>query len=209
MTTDFRSDVFTSEIDLSFTTQLRASSWAVILGASKEGPLDPTFVTDGPDGVSVYGKPDAAVSFMHHSMLAFLEEGGGAWMKRVTDGTAEYGGAMITNRNKDIELDAANADAKYMWGDGTTLWVLNTTDAKMYAYTIGTGQRDSDKDIDLETGNDAPAGMHGNGTHIWVLDTTAADRQAVRLQHRQCCVRQRQRRISTSVRQSTPTVQRF
>ena len=35
---------------------------------------------------------------------------------------------------KDYTLDSANGNPESIWSDGTTMWVLDTTDVKLYAY---------------------------------------------------------------------------
>ena len=157
MTDNYRSDTYTSEIDLSFTTQLRSASYIMACGESKEGPLTPEFITDGPDGVSIYGKPDARVSMLHHSFIAFLKEGGGAWIKRVTDGTADTGGALVQNLGDssgrilgaeahtarapdDVDLDTAgNAD--------------DVEDTLFYIHAIGPGKYSSNIQCDIASNN--------------------------------------------------------
>ena len=153
MTTGYRSDVYTSEIDLTFTTQLAAASWAVALGQSKEGPLTPQFVTDMPDFVSIYGEPDASVSFLHHSAQAFLREGGGMWIKRVTDGTATYGGKVITTSSSPTVVNGS-ADA-----NDTTTAPANPTDIVfdsdeiLYIYAIGPGKYSSNIECEIVSNN--------------------------------------------------------
>ena len=153
MTTNYRSDVFTSEIDLTFTTQLAAASWAVALGQSKEGPLTPQFVTDGPDFVSIYGEPDASVSFLHHSALAFLKESGGMWIKRVTDGTAKYGGKIIPQTgtsNDEITGVKTDSDAEITVNPED---ISFDTHDVLYIYAIGPGKYSSNIECEIVSNN--------------------------------------------------------
>ena len=150
MTTGYRSDVFTSEIDLTFTTQLAAASWAVALGQSKEGPLTPQFVTDGPDFVSIYGEPDASISYLHHSALAFLKEGGGMWIKRVTDGTATYGGRMVTKDSDGINgVNTLVAETPI----SNPVDVTFGDDDVFYIYAIGPGAYSSNIECEIISNN--------------------------------------------------------
>ncbi len=57
-----------------------------------------------------------------------------------------------------------------MWGDGTTIWVVDSTDDKLYAYTLATGAYDSSKDIDLNALNASAVGIWSDGTVMWVVD---------------------------------------
>ena len=70
-------------------------------------------------------------------------------------------------------LAAAGNDAPHgIWSDGTTMWVVDAVDAKIYAYNLATKQRDSDKDFDTldAAGNDAPRGLWSDGSTMWVAD---------------------------------------
>ena len=59
-----------------------------------------------------------------------------------------------------------------LWSDGTTLWVSDWVDDRIYAYDLATRQRDSTKDFDtLEAaGNTGPQGIWSDGTTMWVAD---------------------------------------
>ena len=73
-----------------------------------------------------------------------------------------------------INLAAANADPFGLWGDGTTIWVGDSADAKLYAYTRATGAADSAKDLTLDSNNTDPTGLWGDGTTLWVTDSSDA-----------------------------------
>ena len=76
--------------------------------------------------------------------------------------------------SRDINAAAAagNTNAVGMWGDATTLYVSDSADAKLYAYTKATGARDADKDISLHSENENPTGIWSDGTTLWVADDT-------------------------------------
>ncbi len=67
---------------------------------------------------------------------------------------------------------SGNTNPGGIWSDGTTMWVSDTTDDKLYAYNLSTKSQDAGKDFDTlgAAGNTAPAGMWSNGTTIWVAD---------------------------------------
>ena len=73
---------------------------------------------------------------------------------------------------KDINsLQAAgNADPQGMWSDGTTMWVADDADDKLYAYTLSSGARDTTKEFTLHSDNSDPTGTWSDGTTIWVAD---------------------------------------
>ena len=111
-----------------------------------------------------------------------LAVGETAFKVKVTRGTDTETYTVTVERNsaylfgwtptRDINaLEAAgNADPQGMWSDGTTMWVADDEDNKLYAYTLATGAYDSGKDITLHTGNVDPRGIWANGTTIWVAD---------------------------------------
>ena len=73
---------------------------------------------------------------------------------------------------------AGNTSPTGIWSDGTTMWVGDHADDKIYAYTLATGQRDSGKDFDdLEAGNAQPrdrdpsvGGLWFDATIMWMAD---------------------------------------
>ena len=69
--------------------------------------------------------------------------------------------------------DAGNDNPQGIWSNGTTMWVADDDDDKLYAYTLATGARDSARDITslAAAGNDSPRGIWSNGTTMWVVDS--------------------------------------
>ena len=65
---------------------------------------------------------------------------------------------------------ASNANPQGIWSDGTTMWVADDADDKLYAYTLATGVRDATQDITLHTDNGSSKGIWSDGTTIWVAD---------------------------------------
>ena len=65
---------------------------------------------------------------------------------------------------------AGNAAPSSIWSDGTTMWSVDVTDDKVYAYTLSTGARDVDKEWDLHSDNGSPQGIWSDGTTMWVSD---------------------------------------
>ena len=59
-----------------------------------------------------------------------------------------------------------------VWSDGTTIWVVDTGDDKLYAYALADGTYDSTRDIPLDSVNSDPTGTWSDGTTIWVADGT-------------------------------------
>ena len=69
-------------------------------------------------------------------------------------------------------LDHAQDAPRGVWSDGTTMWIVDSDDRKLYAYTLATLARNSSADIPLHADNSAPDGVWGNSTTIWVSDST-------------------------------------
>ena len=83
-------------------------------------------------------------------------------------------GPGVANSAKDITLHTDNADADGVWTDGTTMWALDSTDDKIYAYTVSTKARDSSKDFTSLSGlgSNTPYGIWSDGTTMWVAAGT-------------------------------------
>ena len=83
-------------------------------------------------------------------------------------------GPGVANAAKDISLHSDNADTDGVWTDGTTIWALDSTDDKIYAYTVSTKARDSAKDFTSLSGlgTDIPYGIWSDGTTMWVAAGT-------------------------------------
>ena len=61
-----------------------------------------------------------------------------------------------------------------MWGDGTTLWVLENgagADDAVYAYDLGSGERDEEAELGLAERNRAPRGIWSDRETVWVSDS--------------------------------------
>ena len=57
-----------------------------------------------------------------------------------------------------------------VWSDGTTIWVVDDTDDKLYAYTLSNGSRDSGKEFSVMLGLvQHPGGIWSDGTTMWVV----------------------------------------
>ena len=65
---------------------------------------------------------------------------------------------------------AGNNNPYGIWSDGTTMWVADNGDSKIYAYRLSNGQRDTGKEFDLTAGNDHARGIWSDGTTMWVAD---------------------------------------
>ena len=94
----------------------------------------------------------------------------------VTDATGWQAGADL-----DGLIAAGNSDPYGMWSDGTTVWVGDRTEDKLYAYILSDGMRDASRDITLDTDNDGPSGIWSDETTIWVADIADRKLYAYRL----------------------------
>lgn len=84
--------------------------------------------------------------------------------------------ATFTERNPAQDFDtlksAGNTSPQALWSNGTTMWVADGADGKLYAYKIADKSRDPLKDFDTldAAGNDLPIGLWSNGITMWVAD---------------------------------------
>ena len=74
---------------------------------------------------------------------------------------------------EDFNTLALNTYPEGIWSDGTTMWVADSFDDKIYAYSLATKARDSGKDFDTlaAAGNNNPTGIWSDGTTMWVADS--------------------------------------
>ena len=75
-------------------------------------------------------------------------------------------------RDFDTLLAASNTDPRGIWSNGTTVWVADVNDNKLYAYRMSDRTRDSAKDIPLHSDNTNPRGIWSDGTTMWVADVS-------------------------------------
>ena len=64
-----------------------------------------------------------------------------------------------------------NNDQRGMWSNGTTLFVADHGDTKVYGYQLSDQSRDDDKNLDLDAANTDPWGLWFDGRVLWVVDT--------------------------------------
>ena len=67
---------------------------------------------------------------------------------------------------------AGNTFPSALWSDGTTMWVADYYDEKIYAYNLSTKAREPAKDFNTlkAARNDKPFGLWSDGTTMWVTD---------------------------------------
>ena len=69
---------------------------------------------------------------------------------------------------------AGNAAPTGLCSDGTTMFVVDRDDSKVYAYTLATGVRDSTKDITLVSANTKSEGVWCDADTVWVVEDDTA-----------------------------------
>ena len=92
--------------------------------------------------------------------------------------------AQSRDSGSDFTLDAANGYPTGIWSDGTTLWVADFEDRKLYAYRMPDRSRDSGRDLTLDTANGSPVGIWSDGTTMWASDFTDGKLYAYRMSDR-------------------------
>ena len=78
--------------------------------------------------------------------------------------------AQTRDSSKDFTLATANGYPTGIWSDGTTMWVADFHDTKVYGYSMSDRSRDEDQDISLDTSNNEPVGLWSDGVTLWVGD---------------------------------------
>ena len=67
--------------------------------------------------------------------------------------------------------DDENAqDPRGLWSDGTTMFVTDSEDDKVYAFKLSDKSQDSSKNISLDSENADPEGLWFDGRVLWVVD---------------------------------------
>ena len=92
--------------------------------------------------------------------------------------------AQSRDVGSDFILDAANGYPTGIWSDGTTMWVADFEDHKLYAYRMSDRSRDSGRDFTLDTANGSPVGIWSDGTTMWASDFAAGKLYAYRMSDR-------------------------
>ena len=78
----------------------------------------------------------------------------------------------------EFRLASANGNSVGIWSDGTTVWVADSSDGKLYAYALADGTRQdgtgstTDMEFDLHSDNGSPRGIWSDDTTIWVADSS-------------------------------------
>ncbi len=91
--------VYVTEEDRSLRAENAPTTIGAIVGESLKGPVGvPTLITDTTKFINAFGYPNAQVSFLHHSALAFLEESSRLYVTRVAP-HAMYGGLVVAVEN--------------------------------------------------------------------------------------------------------------
>ena len=91
---------------------------------------------------------------------------------RVNRGVTNLGG-WHAGADFDGLIAAGNTNPRGVWSDGTTMWVPDGANEKVYAYRMSDGTHDAARDITLATVNNWPTGIWSDGTTMWVADFVA------------------------------------
>ena len=116
-----------------------------------------------------------------------LEVGENTIRVKVTRGSASQTYTLTVSRagapptpgapTSDITLHSDNGLPAGIWSDGTTIWVADSGDVKLYAYALADGTRQdgtggaTNKEFALHSDNGSLAGIWSDDTTIWVADS--------------------------------------
>lgn len=89
----------------------------------------------------------------------------------VLNGGPDSVSAQQQSTDQDLTLHGDNASPRGIWSDGSTMWVADFSDKKLYAYSLADKARIENKDISLGNFNFKALGIWSDGTTIWVLNT--------------------------------------
>lgn len=148
MATMLSPGVYLTELDLSTRADGVSTSTGAIVFASAKGPTDTTLITGGKTQfLDLYGNPDPAIGFGHDSAIAFLQEAGALYCKRVVN-DALHAGDIYYQDSKDTPTRTLSIgfpeglDNSYLTGNHKVV-VLNLQDKL----------DDNDLSIDITDGN--------------------------------------------------------
>ena len=95
----------------------------------------------------------------------------------------EYG-SYDAGSNFETLTAARNSDARHIWSNGTTMYVVDDEDEKFYANRLSDKARDPSRDIPLSAGvHRDPYGLWSDGDTLYVTDTVTKRVYDYPLQH--------------------------
>ena len=140
-------------------------SWTV-------SPAVPAIAMTGGDTLTpAFTAPNVA-SDTAFTFTLTVSDGAGIDTDTLTVTVLATGNDIPRDTAKEFDLDAANTDPAGAWSDGTTIWVADSGDDKLFAYALDGGARDDTKEFGLHSDNSFPRGIWSDGTTIWVADRT-------------------------------------
>jgi len=149
--------VYIQEVDLSQIIQSESSSIGGIVGASKKGPIDrPVLINNTKQLIDVFGVPDAGVSFMHYSSLAFLEKGKQLWVRRVAGAGATYGGMALQQKAVDpfpVLVGGPVPSPTALLNFGTFAGATSPSENILAFYAIGPGSYSNNIRVGIRSDN--------------------------------------------------------
>ena len=171
---------------------LRVGRNTLTITLSATGASDRTYTvelrraSDEPTGWAVLG--DFTLDAANHAPTGMWSDGTHLWVAQSKggDGAAAWifayglgtGDRVPGEEFTSTVLSAAfNLNPVGIWSDGTTMWVADSADNKIYAYDLGTKVRDAAKDIGdgpytylQQQGNTSLIGIWSDGTTMWVAN---------------------------------------
>ena len=142
-----------------------------------------------------YDLEDGSVNYRRIGFSGDIDGPKGLWVDETTDTmwfTHDFAGSedifvyetgtrlLIRDRDKEFDYTissilerSGNESPRGIWFDRETIWVADSSDAKIYAYNFSNGTREEPSDFNSlkEAGNELPHGIWSDGSTMWVADS--------------------------------------
>ena len=73
--------------------------------------------------------------------------------------------------DQEFELDSRNRFSHGIWSDGETVWIADSGQDQLFAYSLAGGERLEERDFELADRNRDPRGIWSDGETLYVLDS--------------------------------------
>ncbi len=171
-------DTVVSDISLSHVTGTSAT--ATVWIAASDGTARSVHLRHREEASAAWSDaPSQTTSAVNTAFMLTGLSGGARYVVQASfdstfsDGTEVSAEFQARPQDQDFRLAVGNGDAKGVWSDGSTMWVVNDgsgDDDRVYAYTVSSKAHDAGNSFDLDSSNAKPGGVYANADVMWVPD---------------------------------------